>query len=154
MNGKSKCKILKEIRRQIALENDIAYVTSECKFQGNCSGTCPKCEAEVRYLEEELRKRQQLGKQVAVAGIAAALVIASSGCIPVEYGGVPLPDPSSSTQETEPLMGEPVIAAPTEPSWDEDILPGVPPAPTDPTEPWEGELLPDETASDSHGESS
>ena len=154
MNGKSKCKILKEIRRQIALENDIAYVTSECKFQGNCSGTCPKCEAEVRYLEEELRKRQQLGKQVAVAGIAAALVIASSGCNPVEYGGVPLPDPSSSTQETEPLMGEPVIAAPTDPSWDEEALPGVLPAPTDPTEPWEGELLPDETASDSHGESS
>ena len=46
MNGKSKCKILKEIRKRIAEENDIAYVTSECQYQGECSGTCPKCEAE------------------------------------------------------------------------------------------------------------
>ena len=37
MNGKSKCKILKDIRRKIAEENDIAYVTSECKYQGDCS---------------------------------------------------------------------------------------------------------------------
>ena len=80
MNGKNKCKILKEIRRRIASANDIAYVTSECKFQGNCTGTCPKCEAEVRFLEEELRKRQQTGKAVAVAGIAAALVVSVAGC--------------------------------------------------------------------------
>lgn len=80
MNGKSKCRILKDIRRKIAQENDIAYVTSECKFQGNCSGTCPKCEAELRYLEEELRKRQKTGKTVAVAGVAAALMVTASGC--------------------------------------------------------------------------
>ena len=80
MDGKSKCKILKDIRARIAQENDIEYVTSECKFQGNCSGTCPKCEAEVRYLEQELQKRQALGKKIAVAGVAAALVVASAGC--------------------------------------------------------------------------
>ena len=80
MNGKSKCKMLKEIRRQIAQENDIAFVTSECKFQGECSGTCPKCEAEVRYLEEELKKRQAVGKAVAVAGIAATLMLTTAGC--------------------------------------------------------------------------
>jgi pyruvate formate lyase activating enzyme len=34
MNGKKKCKILKEIRR-IAEENDIASVASESKHQGN-----------------------------------------------------------------------------------------------------------------------
>ena len=80
MNGKSKCKNLKEIRRRIAEENDIAYVTSECRFQGDCTGTCPKCEAELRYLERELLKRQRTGKAVAVAGIAAALVLGSAGC--------------------------------------------------------------------------
>ena len=31
MNVKSKCKILKDIRRQIAQDNDIEFVTSECK---------------------------------------------------------------------------------------------------------------------------
>lgn len=80
MNGKSKCKILKEIRRQIAENNDIEFVTSECKYQGDCLGTCPKCEAEVRYLEAEILKRKQLGKNVAVAGLAAALVATSIGC--------------------------------------------------------------------------
>lgn len=29
MNGKEKCKILKEIRQKIANENNISYVTSE-----------------------------------------------------------------------------------------------------------------------------
>ncbi len=80
MKGKKKCKILKEIRKQIAKQNDIAYITSECKHQGDCRGTCPKCEAEVRYLEEELKKRSLAGKKVAVAGVAAAMVVSSSGC--------------------------------------------------------------------------
>lgn len=80
MNGKSKCKMLKEIRKKIAEENDIEYVTSECKFQGNCRGTCPKCESEIRYLEDELRKRRSIGKKVTVAGIAASMMFAATGC--------------------------------------------------------------------------
>lgn len=94
MNGKSKCKLLKEIRQQIAQSNDIDYVTSECKFQGDCTGTCPKCEAEVRYLEQELNKRRQLGKSVAVAGVAAALVVGMSGC---DFGDL---------TSTQPVMGD------------------------------------------------
>ena len=132
MNGKSKCKILKQIRQQIAAENDISYVVSECKHQGDCLGTCPKCEAEVRYLEEQLRKRQQAGKTVAVAGVAAAMMVTAAGCtLPYlgPQGGAPLPPESTIEQpggavpltttmgvpvwETEPptqdLMGEPVI---------------------------------------------
>ena len=120
MNGKSKCKVLKDIRKKIAEANDIAYVTSECKYQGECAGTCPKCEAEVRYLEEELAKRKNLGKIVAVAGIAASLVVASAGCdvtLPNQTAGAPLPqETTSQTAETQPttteyeeLMGEPVL---------------------------------------------
>ena len=59
MRGKEKCKALKEIRRQIAEKNDIEFVVSECKHQGDCKGTCPKCEAEVRYLERELALEMQ-----------------------------------------------------------------------------------------------
>ena len=81
MNGKRKCKMLKEIRKQIAKENDITYITTECKHQGNCKGTCPKCESEVRYLEAELEKRRKAGKTVAVAGIAAAMMMSAS-CTP------------------------------------------------------------------------
>ncbi len=69
--GKQTCKILKDIRRQIAEANDIEFVPSECRFKGDCHGTCPKCEAEVRYLEQQLRYRQLTGKLVNLAGISA-----------------------------------------------------------------------------------
>ena len=63
--GKQTCKILKEIRRQIAEANGIEFITSECRYKGDCLGTCPKCEAEVRYLEQQLRARSLAGKAVA-----------------------------------------------------------------------------------------
>lgn len=70
--GKLTCKILKEIRRQIADANGIEFVTSECRYKGDCLGTCPKCEAEVRYLEQQIRIRSLAGKAIALAGISAA----------------------------------------------------------------------------------
>ena len=69
--GKQTCRILKEIRRQIAEANDIEFATSECRYKGDCLGTCPKCEAEVRYLELQLRARSLAGKAVTLAGISA-----------------------------------------------------------------------------------
>ena len=80
MRGKNKCKILKEIRQKIADENDIPFVTQECTFQGECKGTCPKCEAELRYLEQQLQKRQRLGKTVTVAALAASLMANLTAC--------------------------------------------------------------------------
>lgn len=148
MNGKSKCKILKDIRRQIARENDIALVISECKYQGDCSGTCPKCEAEVRYLEQELRKRQQAGKAIAVAGIAAALVVSSAGCAVSQTGGSPLP--TTTYSENEMVDGEllppgaaiyPPETTVTEYEWMGNL---VPPETTLPDEPLMGEPLPPE----------
>lgn len=84
MRGKEKCKALKEIRRQIAEENDIPYVVSQCTYQGDCKGTCPKCESELRYLERELAIRQGLGKAVAVVGISASVCSGLTACSPVE----------------------------------------------------------------------
>ena len=72
--GKTTCRILKEIRRQIAEANDIEYVVEECQYKGDCKGTCPKCEAEVRYLENQLHKRQMLGKAVVVAGLSLGVI--------------------------------------------------------------------------------
>ena len=65
--GKQTCKILKEIRRQIAEANGIEFVTSECRYKGDCLGTCPKCEAEVHYLEQQLHARSLAGKAIALA---------------------------------------------------------------------------------------
>ena len=90
--GKQTCRILKEIRRQIAEANDIVFATSECRYKGDCLGTCPKCEAEVRYLERQLRARSLAGKAVAVAGISAGLVL-MAGC-----GGSSAPPPDKELQ--------------------------------------------------------
>ena len=143
MSGKSKCKILKQIRQQIAAENDIEFITSECKFQGECSGTCPKCEAEVRYLEQQLQKRRQAGKAVAVAGIAAALIVSASGCIENRTGGAPLAPPTHSQTEEIPGGILPPEELPTEPSYTTmgDV---VAPETTEATEPLMGDLVPEE----------
>ena len=78
--GKQTCKILKEIRKQIAAENDIKLVIEECTYQGDCLGTCPKCEAEVRYLERELEKRQRMGKAAVIAGMAVGTMLTATSC--------------------------------------------------------------------------
>lgn len=80
MNGKNRCRILKDIRKKIAEENDIEYITTECKYKGDCPGTCPKCESEVRYLERELERKRGLGKRVAIAGIAVGVTATATGC--------------------------------------------------------------------------
>lgn len=95
MEGKSKCRILKEIRKKIASENDIAYAVEECTYQGSCSGTCPKCEADLRYLEQELQKRQALGKAVTVAALAGAMMMGAVGCTPIEAEPTDVPQESS-----------------------------------------------------------
>ena len=72
--GRNICNTLKAIRKQIADANEIEYSPEECHFKGECKGTCPKCEQDVRDLEHELHLRQMAGKAIKVAGIAAGLV--------------------------------------------------------------------------------
>ena len=71
--GKSTCKLLKDIRQQIADANGISYQPKECHYKGDCAGTCPTCEAEIRYLERELKARKGNGFSMKVAGIAAGI---------------------------------------------------------------------------------
>lgn len=117
MNGKSRCKILKEIRKQIALNNDIEFVVSECKYKGDCLGTCPKCEQELRYLEAELLKRRREGKKIAVAGIAAALIAASTGC---SYEGSFMDQLISDLKTSEPDYSEGLMGMVADPNFNND----------------------------------
>lgn len=71
--GKRICKELKAVRRRIADENGIALDQPECTHTGDCSGTCPRCEAEVRYLEQALERRLRLGRAATLAGISLTL---------------------------------------------------------------------------------
>ena len=57
--GKHICETLKGIRLDIARANDIEYHPTKCDHKGDCAGTCPACESEVRWLEKQLRLRQQ-----------------------------------------------------------------------------------------------
>ena len=71
--GRSTCKLLKSIRQQIADANGISYRPIECQHKGDCAGTCPACEEEIRYLEGELKARKGNGFGMKVAGIAAGI---------------------------------------------------------------------------------
>ena len=73
VKGKSTCKLLKDIRQQIADANGISYQPKECHHKGDCAGTCPACEEEIRYLERELKARKGNGFGMKVAGIAAGI---------------------------------------------------------------------------------
>lgn len=72
-HGKHICNTLKQVRLNIARANGIAYTPRECHHEGDCSGTCPACESEMRYLEREIARRRSLGKAVLIAGVSLAL---------------------------------------------------------------------------------
>ena len=55
--GKQKCEILRRIRIDIAERYGLRYNPSECTHEGDCSGTCPKCDAELKDLQRQLESR-------------------------------------------------------------------------------------------------
>lgn len=55
--GKQKCEILRRIRMDIAERYGLRYNLSECTHEGDCSGTCPKCDAELKDLQRQLESR-------------------------------------------------------------------------------------------------
>lgn len=59
--GKAICEVLKKIRTLIAETNSIEYMPCECTHDGNCLGTCPKCEEELKMITDELHKRKLQG---------------------------------------------------------------------------------------------
>ena len=87
-HGKHICNTLKQVRLDIARANGINYSPRVCHHEGDCAGTCPACESEMRYLEREIARRRLLGKAALVAGVSLAVssltaTAASSTSIPV-----------------------------------------------------------------------
>ena len=95
VHGKNICNQLKEVRKRIAEENDIPLEIEECTYKGECRGTCPRCEAEVRYLENALADRLRLGKVATVAGLALSLAATAQAQAP-QTDDVPLLDTSEA----------------------------------------------------------
>ncbi len=79
--GKQICETLRGIRSEIARANEIDYTPRECHHEGDCAGTCPACESEMRWLEGQLRLRQTLGKAVTIVGLSMGLASLAS-CTP------------------------------------------------------------------------
>ena len=76
--GKQTCETLKSIRKQIADANEIPYEPRVCTHKGDCMGTCPVCESEMRYIENQLNIRKMAGKAVKIVGLATVMTMASS----------------------------------------------------------------------------
>lgn len=72
-HGKHICNALKQVRIDIARANGINYAPRECHHEGDCAGTCPACESEMRYLEREIARRRNLGRAAVVAGVSMSL---------------------------------------------------------------------------------
>lgn len=69
MTGKEKCKLLKEIRIQVAKENGIDFFAVECKQKGDCKGTCPRCEMEIEYLDSCIDEIVHSGGKVIIPDV-------------------------------------------------------------------------------------
>ena len=109
--GKAKCKVLKGIRKKIAEANDISYNPRKCHHKGDCAGTCPACEAEVRYLTDQLNLRRMAGKTIRVAGLATGITMLSSCGHLFQPSGMTERDFPPQTNKPELLEGD-VVAPP------------------------------------------
>lgn len=127
MNGKDKCEIFRNIRKNVAERYGLEYHPRECHHKGNCPGTCPMCDAEVRDLQRQLDEKGITEVDVSdksVQDMFQHYVNVAGQLHPMDDDGQPLqlqgdvmpPD----DQEPEILAG---IPAPPD---DEQILEGMP----------------------------
>ena len=123
MTGKETCARLREIRNDIAVRNGLTPVPDTCTHSGDCPGTCPKCEAELKTLSEALEARARRKRRVALAGVSVGLCAALAGCsveTPVTEWLERLVQPGEAQQASDPgeaviLMGEVDISGTLQP---------------------------------------
>lgn len=110
---KKKCRELKLVRAKMAQELGVELHQRECTYEGYCSGTCPKCAAEERVLNEAILRRQTEEKErqaaafggraarsrVVAAGLAAVVSLGLSGCVGSNGAG-------ELEGDTQPIDGE------------------------------------------------
>lgn len=64
--GKKVCELLKDIRKQIADDNGIEYTPISCDHEGDCPGTCPQCDKELKELQEILDKKESCNEPIVI----------------------------------------------------------------------------------------
>ena len=55
-DGKEVCTYLRSIRNDLAKANNIPFESEPCDFEGDCAGTCEKCDQEAVFLRDEINK--------------------------------------------------------------------------------------------------
>lgn len=96
--NKARCKQLKDIRKNMAAELGISLNQSECQNRGYCNGTCPKCQAEEKLLNDVIEKQKnkvnKWKQKTMIAGLLVATTLTVSSCTPnsndnnnIELGG-------------------------------------------------------------------
>ena len=103
--GKPICETLKAIRKQIADANDIPYAPIKCALEEDCLGTCPTCESEIQYIENQLNIRKMAGKAVKIVGLATVMSLAA--CNDAQQ---PQPQPSGENSTVDTIKFDSVSA--------------------------------------------
>lgn len=67
--GRKICDTLRDIRRKIAAANGIPFETKDCHATRPCRGTCPVCDEEINYLNEQIRNKQLMGEEIILDGL-------------------------------------------------------------------------------------
>lgn len=57
MNGKEKCQLFKSICKKTAERYGLTYIPTECTYEDNCQGSCRRCEAELKDLQQQLTEK-------------------------------------------------------------------------------------------------
>lgn len=116
-NGRIICDELKRVRLELAKANGIDYQPTVCNHQGECSGTCPKCEAELAELTRQIKEKKSakvIGvaplKIVATAVVASTLALASCQDGDMEEGDVEVPQ-SDTTAQKQKVLDPSVLSA-------------------------------------------
>lgn len=90
MTGKEKCELLKKIRKEIADRNGIEFEPAKCTLENPlCMGTCPRCDAEIEYLDAELNRKVQMGEKITVAGLSPKVLHQETGGYTPLFGKKP-----------------------------------------------------------------
>ena len=116
--GKKRCEILKGIRTKIAKANGIKYTPVKCTHEGDCPGTCPQCEAEVQYIEQELKQKfgtMQKAASVLVGSTITVGALSMVSCKPRIFHTTGIEPAQIDTvieipdREMDRVMGEPPV---------------------------------------------
>lgn len=92
--GKKVCELLKDIRKQIAADNGIEYTPISCNHEGDCPGTCPQCDKELKELQDILDKKESCNGRI-IINKRNRNPFFEPDKYPIVLGGCPVPTPVS-----------------------------------------------------------